>query len=65
MVEAVVREGVGSEEKFTWADVGSGNELVSSPYSVSPSGSTEYETGMSSGGGEDVDDGGVNRGRVG
>ena len=50
MVEAVVREGVGSEEKFTWADVGSGNELVSSPYSVSPSGSTEYETGMSSGG---------------
>ena len=38
-----------SEEKFAWADMGSGNELVSSSYSVSPSGSTEYETGMSSG----------------
>ena len=42
---------MGSDEKFAWADVGGRNELVSSSYSASPSGSTEYETGMSSGGG--------------
>ena len=38
-----------SEEMFAWADRGRGVELVSSSYSAFPSGSTEYETGMSSG----------------
>ena len=50
---------------FAWADKEGEYELVSSSHSAFPSGYTERETGISSGGGEDVDDGRVNRGGIG